>query len=146
MMTNIFVVVADSSRARILSAKKPADPLAEVTTLEHPEARLHERELTSDLPGRAFDSGGQGRHAMGSTVEPKQQESIRFAKEVSDYLEGVRNNGGIDKLYVVSAPAFLGQLREQFSKPLGDKISKTLNKNLVGHDLTDIRAALPQYL
>ena len=145
-MTNIFVLVADSSKARILKAKKPADPLNEVKMLEHPESRMHERELTSDLPGKAFDSGGQGRHAMGSSVEPKNQEAIRFAKEVSEYLEGVRTNGGIDKLYVVSAPSFLGRLRETFSKPMLDKISKTVNKNLVWHDAKEIRDSLPQYL
>lgn len=71
---SIWVVVADSSKARILMAEKPGVGLAEIDALEHPEGHFHERELTSDLPGRVFDRRGEGRHAVGSGVDPKQHE------------------------------------------------------------------------
>ena len=65
-------------------------PLSEIDALVHPEGRLHPREITSDLPGRAFDSGGEGRHAMESEFDPKRQEQVRFADEIATYLESAR--------------------------------------------------------
>ena len=83
--------------------------------LVHPESRQHEQELTSDLPGRAFDSGGQGRHAMGTEISPKEQEAITFAKMVSDYLETARVQHSYEKLVLVAAPTFLGLLRKNLT-------------------------------
>ena len=145
-MAKTWVVVADSSTARILMAENPATGLAEIDCLEHPEGRLHEQELTSDLPGRAFDSGGEGRHAMGSPVEPKKQEAIKFAKLVAEYLESGRTTGSFSKLYVIAPPAFLGQLRNHFSSSLQRIVQGTIDKNLVTQDETAIRAQLPDYL
>ena len=145
-MAKTWVVVADSSGARILMAEKPAAGLSEVDSLEHPEGRLHEQELTSDLPGRAFDSGGEGRHAMGSPVEPKKQEVIKFAKRVAEHLESGRAAGRFSRLYVNAPPAFLGQLRNHFSSSLERTIQGTIDKNLVSMDETAIRAQLPDYL
>lgn len=145
-MAKTWVVVADSSGARILMAEKPATGLSEIDALEHPEGRLHEQELTSDLPGRAFDSGGEGRHAMGSPVEPKKQEALKFAKLVAEHLESGRTTGGFSRLYVIAPPAFLGQLRNHFSASLKRTIQGTIDKNLVSMDETAIRAQLPDYL
>jgi len=145
-MAKIWVVVADSSRARILTVKKPEMVLSEITLLEHPEGRLHEQELTSDLPGRAFDSGGQGRHVMGTPVDPKKQEAIKFAKLVADHLEAGRVNGSFSRLYVIAAPAFLGQLRDHLSTSLKQIVQGTIDKNLVAQDEKVIREQLPDYL
>lgn len=143
---NIWIVVADSAKARVLSADKPAGPLSEVAALEHPESRLRENELTSDQPGRAFDSAGQGRHAMGTAVEPKQHEVIKFAKEVADYLEAGRNAQSFGKLYVIAAPEFLGHLRGHFSSSLTNSIAGSINKNLVDQGIEEIRTHLPEFL
>ncbi len=145
-MAKIWVVVANSSRARILMAENSGMGLSEIETLEHPEGRLHEQELTSDFPGKAFDSGGQGRHAMGTPVDPKKQEAIKFAKVVADHLEAGRTTGSFSKLYVIAAPAFLGQLRNQLSASLEQTVQGTIDKNLVAEDEKTIRAQLPDYL
>ena len=44
-----WIVVADSSRARIFS-KNGRTPLREEAGFIHPESRLHEQDLTSDAP------------------------------------------------------------------------------------------------
>ena len=84
-MSRKWVVVADQSRARIFTVDDAHGPLLQVDELEHPEARKREQELMSDRPGRSFDSAGQGRHAMGTSVEPKKEEAVRFAKQIADY-------------------------------------------------------------
>lgn len=145
-MAKTWVVVADSSRARILMAEKPGMGISDIDCLEHPEGRLHEQALTSDLPGRAFDSGGEGRHALGSSVDPKKQEAIKFAKLIADYLESGRTAGSFAKLYLIAPPAFLGQLRDHLSTSLERMVRDTIDKNLVAQDKKTIRAQLPDYL
>jgi len=145
-MAKTWVVVADSSKARILMAGKPGMGLLEIDSLEHPEGRLHEQELTTDLPGKAFDSGGEGRHAMGSPVDPKKHETIKFSKRVVDYLEVGRNAGSFAKLYLIASPAFLGQLREHLSPSLKHIVQGSIDKNLVAQDEQVIRAQLPEFL
>ena len=45
-----WILVADNTRVRIFSADTPSSPLQEVDDLIHTEGRLHDREMTSDLP------------------------------------------------------------------------------------------------
>ena len=141
-----WVVVADTVRARIFSVEKRRGPLEEIEVLAHPEGRLHERELTSDLPGRSFDSGGQGRHAMESESGPKQEEAIRFAKEVCGTLTSARQSGRFDKLYVVAAPTFLGLLRDSMDAPTRQLVAGEIDKSLARHTPDQIRSHLPDYL
>ncbi len=143
---SIWVVVADSAKARILMAEKPGMELSEIEVLNHPEGRLHEQELTTDLPGRTFDSVGEGRHTMSSSVDPKKQEMIKFARQVTDHLEVGRATGRFEKLYLIAAPAFLGHLREHLSASLQRIVMGSLDKNLVAQDETMVRAQLPDYL
>jgi len=143
---NTWVVAADSSRARILSAESRNGALVEVEALVRPESRLHGQDLLSDSPGRAFDSGGQGRHAMGTRNDVKQQEAIRFAKQVSERLTSAHSHGRFEKLYIVAAPAFLGLLRESLHAPVQQLIAGEVSKNLASHGIEEIRQHLPDFL
>ncbi len=143
-MNDTWVVVADSSKARIFLADSSG--LVEKDGLEHPEGRMHEQELTSDLPGKAFDSGGQGRHAMGSPVEPKKHEMIKFVKSIVDHLELARSKANLAKLYLIAPPAFLGELREQLTPPLKKIVQGEIDKNLVALKADEIRLKLPELL
>ena len=113
--------------------------------LEHPQARDREQTLTSDRPGRSFDSKGRGRHAMGTTVEPGKQENIRFAKQVADYVQAAHNEGRCNRLLLVAGPPLLGLLREHLKKISGMKISG-IEKNLGQYDALEIRKHLPERL
>ena len=141
-----WVVAADSSRARILSCQNRQGHLEEVEALVRPESRLHGQALQSDGPGRAFDSGGQGRHAMEPKVDVKQQEAIRFAKQVCDTLTAAHGQGRFSKLYIVAAPAFLGLLRDGLHAPVHQAIAGSVAKNMASHGLDEIRSHLPDFL
>jgi protein required for attachment to host cells len=142
-MAITWVVVAESSRARIFSLENVKGPMDEILTLDHPDSRAHEQELTSDLPGRAFDSGGQGRHALSTSVEPKQQETIAFAKQVAEHLDAHRKTGDYHKLVIFAAPAFLGLLRERMNDPTNRLVVYESNKNLAQLSVDKIREHLP---
>lgn len=145
-MTITWVLVADSSRARIFRADTPKSPLQELETLAHPESRLHERDLTTDLPGRAFDSVGQGRHAMEQKTSPKYEEAISFARQIGEQMDSARIAGKFSKLILVAAPAFLGLLREQLSAETMKKVTATIDKDFTSLDVAALRSRLPERL
>ena len=145
-MGDIWVVVANSSKARVLATKKANGKLAEIRSLEHPEGRMHAQELTSDLPGKAFDSSGQGRHAMSNEVDPKKHELIVFAKEISQMLEVALSGKLFGKLYLLAPPAMLGIIRGELTPALNKVLVDALGKNMVASKPEEIRQHLPDYL
>ena len=142
-MKTTWVLVTDSSKARILSTENPKESLIEVEVLDHPQGRQHAQTLTTDLPGKAMDSSGKGRHAMGNTTEPKRQEAIVFAREIADKLNKSGDAKEYDQLILFAPPTFLGILREQLSNNTAKKIIHDDHKNLVQHTIEEIKAHLP---
>ena len=145
-MKSIMIVVADSTCARIFTADSASSPLIEIETLAHPEGRLHDRDITSDLPGKGLGGTGSGGHAYQSETDPKQYELAEFAKRVAGHLNIACNANKSSDLLIVAAPAFLGELRTQLSNEAKNKIVLELNKNLARHSAEDIRKHLPEFL
>ncbi len=140
-----WIVVADSTRARIFEhdRQQPAPELQLITNLEHPAAQAHERDLTTDRPGRTFDRMGPGRHAMSESVSPKDHEAGKWCKELSDEIEKARLNGSFDRMVIIAAPAFLGQLRKMLPTPTSRLVAHEIDKNLAHMDVQDIRDHIP---
>ena len=145
-MKSTYVLVADSTHARLFSAESPSSQLIELETMNNPEGRLHDRDITSDIPGKINGSSGAGGHAYEDETDPKEHLSVNFARRIAKYLEDGRNSRHFEQLLVVSAPAFLGELRSQFSSPLSKLVCFELAKNLTTHSNEEIRSHLPQYL
>lgn len=59
-MKKTMIVVADSYCARIFNVEAAHSTLTEVETLINPEGRLHDRDITSDLPGKMEGVDGSG--------------------------------------------------------------------------------------
>lgn len=129
----MMIVVADSARARIFTADSARSPLNEIETMAHPEARMHEQDMVSDMPGKGAGKGGGGDHAFQEKIEPKKQEVIVFAKRVADYLDDARKANKLSQLIIAAAPAFLGELRTHLSSETTEKIFFELDKN-IAHD------------
>ncbi len=144
-MTKRWVVVADQSRARIFTTEEPQGPLLQLASMDNPHGRERAQSMGTDRPGRSFDSHGQGRHAMGTSVEPVEQENIRYAKEVAGYLESACHDGRCKELLLVAGPHFLGVLRKQLHTPPDIKIS-VIDKNLGQYEAREIRSHLPDRL
>jgi len=145
-MSTTWVVVAESSRARILSTESVHEPLTEIAALDRPEARMRERELTSDVPGRPYVSGGTRRHGMADPVRWHDQEAVRFAREVGGHLEAARRAGRFERLILAAPPRFLGRLREELTPATAATVVHEYDKNWLHDDCTAIREHLPEYL
>jgi protein required for attachment to host cells len=128
------VVVADEFQAIFYAREKKFSPLAEIDAMQNVAAREKTGELMSDRGGRAFDSHGQGRHAMtNEKTDPKSQSAIVFAKEIADRLSAERSKGSYDNLIVVAAPRFLGVLRPALDTA-GVEAALEIDKEVTGKD------------
>lgn len=143
-MKTTWILVADSSRARFFSATSAKSTFNEMTDLANVEGRLHEREITTDLPGRGAGKDA-GKHSYENEVSPKQQETLAFAKEIARYLEDALAAQKFDQLILVAAPTFLGILRKQLSDQVLKKVFFELDKNLATQGIDAIRKHLPEH-
>ena len=141
-----LIMVADASRARFFRAESPRGEITEFDAMVHPESKLHANEMASDKPGKTSNRNGQGVNSLDTEVNPKRQEAIRFAKDVSNKLDSVRQQGKYARVYVVAAPTFLGMLRSNLHSETKKLISNEINKDLTGLAADDIRAHLPERL
>ena len=138
-MVKRWIVVAESSRARIFTMEGALAPMHELEDLSHPEARLPGRELKSDRSARVFRGRGQENHPGEPNVEPKQQEAIQFARQISERLEQARTKGELEELVLIAPPAFLGLLRQNLSAATEKHLIKSIDKNLVQMSEREIR-------
>lgn len=145
-MSKLWILVADSSRARIFTTESAKAPLVEVKELDHVESRMHERDLSTDLPGRSYDSIGQGRHDMEPSTAVKEVEAQVFAREVAAYLENGVKQKRCNRLVIAAAPAFLGLLRDKISEQIRALVRYEFDKNFTQLTAQQIRRLLPERL
>lgn len=141
-----WLLVADSVRGRVFQIDSPTGSLTEIITLAHPEGRLHEQALTSDLPGRTFDRAGQGRHVMEDRISAKEQDNIRFAMRIAEHLDAMRMERKFERLIIVAPPEFLGILSAKLSAATEKMVSMRVDKNLAQKSAKEIRTHLPEQL
>ncbi len=140
-----WILVADSTRARIFTADTPSSELQEIEGLTHNEGRLHDRELTTDLPGRIKSSDGSG-HALEQPTDPKKHEADNFAHQLAQHLETAHNANQFKRLLIVANPTFLGLLRNCLSEQIKKQICFELDKNFTLESPAEIRKHLPEFL
>jgi protein required for attachment to host cells len=143
---SICIVVADSSKARILTAERGDDPVIDSSDYIHTESRLREQDLVADGSGSGSDSGGYGKHSMGHEKAAHQQQVKIFANELSDEIDKLRANSDLRRVYLVAAPKFLGLLRGSLNKQCTELLVGEVSKSLVNHSIEDIRSHLPKHL
>jgi len=145
-MKSTWIVVAESARARVFTMSGIGGKLQEVVDLSHPESRLHSRELSSDSPGRSFDSQGAGRHGMEQATDPQEREAQVFAADIARRIERGRHEGSFDSLVLVAPPKFLGRLRAELSKSARAALVGEIDKNLVEADAKTLERQVSAFL
>lgn len=147
----VRIVVADQSEADIYELEQRDIPPQLVQRLEDPDARLHDRDLKSDRPGRVFDhaaaAGGRrgavGHHATGGERSPRKVEARRFARRIAEALDEARSENRYDRLVVIAPPAFLGLLREEMPAAVHAMLSAEVGKDLVHEPPEVLNGYLP---
>jgi protein required for attachment to host cells len=139
-----WIVIADGMHVRILRQDKRGAPLAPALDHELYEPAVHgfSRDLKSDAPGRAFDSGSGSRHAMEPRIDPKSYEKQIFAKRVAELINDAASRKSFDQLVLVAPPKTLGELRANLGEPAKKVVIGEIHHDLVKTPLTE----LPQHL
>ena len=145
-MPATWVVVADSSAARIFDVESPSGSLQEIASYANPEGRAHEGDLRTDQPGVTRDRMGYARHGMQPKVTPKDQEAIAFARSLADRIEAARAKSEIDRVILVAPPEFLGRLRSVLDDDARKIVVGEHNINVVKLRPEEIRKHLPDKL
>jgi protein required for attachment to host cells len=143
---HIWLVVADGSRARILSRKARHEPLEEIETLDSAAARLPGHEIVSDSPGRVYDSGGQGRHAMAAPTDPQENEKMAFLDDLAGRINAAVARNKFDDLVLFAAPQALGRLRDKLDKQAMQRVVADAPKDLTGRPVNELAKQLEDLL
>ena len=150
-MSETWIVVADSSRARILSPadeepqvldeiihyvgragyagpeKVSSPPIQEIADLVHPASRAKPQEIETDhggqFQGSAANTPDDTRH-----VDFDHQRAEEFAGEVIDYLIKSHQQNLFQVLILVAPPRFLGVLRKHLPKTLSELVADEINR------------------
>ena len=131
-MTKIWALIANSGFAQVYEIKAGGKDIKEIFNIENPDGRLKNGEITSDRPGRAFDSmtGGKTRHAYETKYDPHTHEQHIFAHKLNEILKKGKEEKAYDELVIIAPPQFLGELKQVLSDNVKKAVTKEINKDL----------------
>ena len=140
-----WILVSDTSRAKLFSAEKREDDWTLLKEFEHPEGRKLSKDISpSAPPGRMQQSEGLGarRTSMEPHTWPKEASAERFAELLAHYLEEALGTNAFDALILAAPPHFLGMLHGTLAKQTAKHLKATIDKDLVRFDAAEIRERL----
>ncbi|HVF94543.1 MAG TPA: host attachment family protein [Sphingomonas sp.] len=138
---NSVVLVADGRKMLFLRNEGDAVHLNLVVEHAREQDNPAVRDQATDQSGRA--SSPQG--AAQSSYEPTdfhQIEEDRFAAEAADLLKRRALSNDFESLIIVAPPRTLGELRKHYHKEVSSRLAGEIDKDLTGHPIGDIEAAL----
>jgi protein required for attachment to host cells len=142
-MSRIRIVVADQAEAIFYDTPSLQARPKEVAHISDPLAHQHDRDFSSDRPGRSYESVGSQRHAIERENDPRSREAVRFAKRISRRLDEARRKGEYDELIVVAGPPFLGLMRAELSRSTRERVVHEIHKDLVHSPVESLQSHLP---
>ncbi|MBA2352425.1 MAG: host attachment protein [Burkholderiales bacterium] len=142
---NTWILVANSSHAKIFCNSGMKKGLQLVAELDHPESREKRMDLASDRPGHNKASGN-GRGAFVQATDPKQNEADHFALEVAKNLEHGRTINEYERLILVASNPFMGLLKNRLDSHVLDKVSETIEKDYTKSSDKELAAHLEQVI
>lgn len=135
-----WVLVADESSATLYSRASRRGDLQKRFNFENEAGRKKTGDLIEDRGGRSFDSVGQGRHTMAREKSgPKTHIAEQFAKDIAEHIGDIVRSGACYGYTLIAPPRFLGILREAVARNCKVEPDKTIDKELVGLSVEDLR-------
>jgi len=142
---NAFVLVADGRKMLFLRNEGDAD----YPNLQVAKKRVDFNPPTQDqvtdmadpasstrTPGANWGAGG------GEPTDVHQIEEDRFAADTAALLKDWAMRQEFESLIVVAPPRTLGELRKHYHKEVSDRLGGEIDKDLTGHTVPQIEAAL----
>ena len=98
--------------------------------------------LATETPSGDNKGAGTRHHSSAANPDDSRLAEDSFAAATAALLNTQALNGKFDALFVIAAPKTLGELRKHWHKALEAKLVGELAKDLTGHSIADIEAAL----
>lgn len=140
----LYILVADTGRAKIFKAARPLESLEPVFDQVNFQGRKRPSEIYSDKAG-SQNAGSGGFHSFAG--ERDTHEDVRFSRELSRFLCEEHRAGKFSRLVLVSPPHFLGEMRKHLEHECPGIPLQTVNKDLVkmadDEILENLRKTLP---
>lgn len=137
-MQNTWILIADGAQAKCYHYQGANRPLEKIESFSHINAPS--RDLVTTKRGRMPDPGKGQRSAIERPTDPHEYEKHVFAKKLAIWLDAKQQN--FERLIIAASPNLLGNLRQNLSDGVAQKISGQLDK-----DLTNIpEPDLPKHL
>lgn len=150
--TGTRVVVASQNEAWLYDVG-PGAIVRAVGRMVDAKARLHDRDFSSDRPGRVFDRappagrrGAGAHHATNGERSPHRHEALLFARRIVAGLEQERRQNRFSRIVLIAAPAFLGLLRGSMHGPLAGMVAGETRKDLAHRPERVLKAHVEQML
>src|SRR5579883_1035000 len=149
-----WILVCDSSRARLFSTRPKETHLHLVQAFEHPEGRLPNHELVSDRPGRAQQAAAPShspgtagiakgsRSGMEPHTSPKTVEQEHFAHALAAALHKGLVDNAYQHVVLVAPPQFLGILRNVLDPQVHKHVQHSLDKDYAQLDERELSERL----
>jgi len=142
-MSHIRIVVADQAQAIFYDLSSLKARPSEVARMTDPSAHLHDRDFSSDRPGRSYESFGGARHSIEGENDPRHRAAVNFAKAIAHKLELDRRNKEYEQLIVVAGAPFRGLMRAEISADTQACVVHEVPKDLVHSPPEVLRDYLP---
>lgn len=133
-----WILVANSSLARLFSRDTSHAPLVPLTTLQHPQSRMKGSELQSDRGGHADTDRHVGGTNFSGRTDPHRKEHAHFAHQLADYLELGLNEGRFKNLSIFASSPFLGELKAALSPAVQKSVAAWVDMDLTSYGLTEL--------
>lgn len=141
MNKHLYILVADSGRAKVFRAETPLASLETVYDKLNYRGRQKVSEVYADRAGRQ-QTGSGGYHSFAGERETHEDE--RFSRELCKFLCDEYQRGKFDTLILTAPPPFMGQLRKHLRKTCRKVLLNTIDKDLVKLSEQDIIAQVLQ--
>lgn len=133
-----WIVIADGSRARILSHRTGEPGLATVHNFDDPEARKRSRELVSSGPGREQESANAAHHAIEPKHDPHREAERVFLRRLAGNVDAEAAGNAFDRLVIAAPPRAMGMLRQELSDAVRGKLLAEVTKDLTKTPIADL--------
>jgi protein required for attachment to host cells len=141
-----WVVIADASRALVLSRGGADKESSIVQEFENPAARLHTSALVSDQAGRIDKNSGHVMSAMEPRTDAHEQQAIRFSHELANFLNSAAGEHEFDLLILIAPAHFLGLIRSRLNHASANQLADSQPKDLTRASLTVLESHIDQAL
>ena len=145
-MSDTWILVADSARARLFSLGAGATRLEEIGDFINAAARTAGHDLEHAQPARVHDCLGDTRHAIDARTPPRVKAAAQFAEVLKSALKRGQADLRFRDLVLIAPPRFLGVLNSALGARLGEMVRLRVPKNLTRRPPNEIAEALPHRL